>query len=131
MAVRDIRYLLQKRAEQTLTGTYYERKPTNPTESGATFHYEYVDPTSWTFRRLFGNVTGNDFSQAAIKTVTALDFRVPSFVVTQDGKFYSVVQVERDQTSAGKQAQRLWVSPVGVTYVLRMVEVENPWEVRS
>lgn len=128
MAVRDIRYLLQKRSEQTLTGTYYARKPTNPEENGATFHYEYVDTTSWAFRRLFGNVTGSEFSQTAIKTVSALDFGIPSFVATQDGKLYSVVQVERDQTSAGKQAQRLWVSPVGVTYVLRMVEIENPWE---
>lgn len=129
MAVKDIRSLLQKRAEQTLTGTFYETRPQTPTDSGAMFRYEYVNPSSWTFRRLFGNVVGNQFSLTAIKTVTPLPWRVSSFVVTHDGRLYSVLQVERDLSSVGKQAQRLFCDPAGVSYVLRLMEVENPWEV--
>lgn len=129
MAVKDIRSLLQKRAEQTLTGTFYEARPQTPEDGGAAFHYEYVNPSSWTFRRLFGNVVGNQFSLTAVKTVTPLPWRVSSFVLTQDGRLYSILQVERDLASVGKQAQRFFCDPAGVSYVLRLMEVENPWEV--
>lgn len=127
MAVKDIRSLLQKRAEQTLTGTYYEEQPQSPADGGVAFQYEYVNPSSWTFRRLFGNVVGNQFSITAIKTVSPLAWRVSSYVGTQDGRLYTVLQVERDIAGAGKQAQRLFCDPAGVSYVLRLAEVENPW----
>lgn len=129
MPMKDIRSLLQKRAEQTLTGTYYEEQPQSPADGGVTFQYEYVNPSSWTFRRLFGNVVGNQFSITAIKTVSPLAWRVSSYVVTQDGRLYSILQVERDLASVGKQAQRFFCDPAGVSYVLRLMEVENPWEV--
>lgn len=127
MPMKDIRSLLQKRAEQTLTGTFYERRPETPTDGGAPFQYEYVNPSSWTFRRLFGNVVGNQFSVTAVKTVSPLYWRVSSFIVTQDGRLYTILQVERDLAGAGKQAQRLFCDPAGVSYVLRLAEVENPW----
>lgn len=128
MAVRDIRYLLQKRAEQTLTGTYYEERPTTPQDGGTSFRYEYIDPSTWAFRRVFGNVIGSEYSNAAIRTVAALPWKVDGFIVTQDGKLYTIVQVEKDPSAVGKQAQRLWVAPAGITYAIRMIEVDNPWE---
>lgn len=129
MAVKDIRSLLQKHAEQTLTGTFYEHRPLTPSDGGISFPYEFVSPASWTFRRLFGNVVGNQFSITAIKTVSSLPWRVSSFIVTQDGRLYSVLQIERDHANVGKQALRLFSDAAGITYVLRLMEIENPWEI--
>lgn len=110
----------------TASASYYKFVPDSLRIGAQSFNYEYVNPYSNTYRRLFANIQG-DGGEVAIRTDDQLDYIVGGIVVTQDGHTFKIVQVEKDFQSANKQALRLFGTPVSVQYVLRLVVIENPW----
>ena len=123
----DLLNVLMPREREVCTGTYYERMPTHPSEAGVSFDYEPIDTTEWHYQQLFANVPVKDATSAAFKTLAAMNWKVGSYVATQDGHFYSIIAVQKDYKSASDQAFRHLALVPGVHFVVRMTEKENPW----
>lgn len=54
-------------------------------------------------------------------------FKVHGFIITQDGKAFEIQQVETDRQTTPPQVMRLFGTPASTEYVIRLVEVDNPW----
>lgn len=118
------------KARFTASAKYYETTVDSPEDGGQIFFYEYVDPLSFTYRRLFGNIQSTEGEgEVAIRTNDQLKFKRGSFIITQDGRRFQIIQKQQDFSSANKQAMRFLPVPVSVQFVIRMVEVPDPWEV--
>lgn len=124
--IRDSLDLMNPRGRFTATATYYRSRPDGPALGGQEFHYEYVSPYSKTYQRLFANVQV-EAGETVIRTDDYLAYKIDGIVVTQDGKAFRVTKVERDVSSAPKQVMRLIGVPVSVHYVLRLIEIDEPW----
>ena len=92
------------------------------------FNYEYVNPFSNTYRRLFSNIQGVA-GEVAIRTDDQLKFKINGIVITQDGQAFKIIQIEKDYQAANKQAMRILGTPISTEYVLRLVSIDNPWGV--
>ena len=125
--IRDILDLLNPRTQFTLSGTYYHERPDSPDVGGQPFNYEYVDPSTKTWRTLFGNIQVSA-GETAIRTDDQLSFKTGNGIVRlQDGSWYTIEQKATDYQAAPKQAFRVLPVPVGTQYVLRLVAVDEPW----
>lgn len=118
------------RAQYTARGSYYKNEPNDLTEGAQPFSYEYLDPLSKTFRRLYGNYQSFSAGELAIRTRDRLEWKVNAFVVTSDGAMYVITDIQQDFSSAPKQAFRIAGMPVGVEWVLRLVPYQNPWGIK-
>lgn len=129
--VRDSLDLFTPRGRYTATGSYYKETFDSPEEGAQKFNYEYVDPLSRSYRRLFGNIQSFEAGETAIRTNDQLDYKVGGVVVTQDGTIFLIQQVAKDFQDAPKQVLRLFGTPVSVSYVLRLsIDEDNPWELK-
>ncbi|MBR3680618.1 MAG: hypothetical protein IKL79_01280 [Clostridia bacterium] len=132
----DILDILNGRAAETNPATYYPRKPeavifpTNEKELYALdaeampIDVEILDPTSYALRSLFSDITDTS-GYLAVKTRDQVPFRVGGFIATADTRLYIIDAVTVDTSSASKQAMRFNPIPLGTTYILRLMEVEN------
>jgi len=112
----------------TASAKYYAEPLNDPSDGAEEFSYEYVDPLSHTYRRLFGNIQSTQGNgEVAIRTDDQLEFKQGGFIMTNDGKTFQIIQKQQDFQTANKQALRIFGVPVSVQYVIRMVEVPNPW----
>lgn len=124
--IRDILDIMNPKTRFTATANYYP-EPVNGPEVGAQqFNYEYVNPLSNTYRRLFANIQG-EAGEVTIRTDDQLKYKVNGIVVTQDGKTFKIIQVEKDYQAANKQVMRILGTPVSTQYVMRLVSEDNPW----
>ncbi len=124
--IRDILDILNPKTRFTATANYYP-EPVNGLEVGAQqFNYEYVNPFSNTYRRLFANIQGTA-GEVALRTDDQIAYKINGIVVTQDGQAFKIIQVEKDYQAANKQAMRVLGTPISTEYVLRLVSVDNPW----
>ena len=117
-------------ARFTARGSYYKEEPEHEELGAQTFDYEYIDPLSKTFRRLYGNYQSFTAGELAIRTRDRLEWKVNAFVVTSDGAMYVITDIQQDFSSAPKQAFRIAGMPVGVEWVLRLVPYQNPWGIK-
>ena len=118
------------RAQYTARGSYYKHEPNDLTEGAQPFNYEYIDPLSKTFRRLYGNYQSFSAGELAIRTRDRLEWKVNAFVETSDGAMYVITDIQQDFSSAPKQAFRIAGMPVGVEWVLRLMPYQNPWGIK-
>lgn len=136
----DLMDILKGRFNQTNPGTYYEKLPVtiiaNATatdlyeqQSGIAIDYEELDPTSWTFKNLIGNISDKKAATAAIKTKDALDYKPSEYIVLADGRLCQIVSVSRDISSSPKEALRLFSVPLDTEYIIRLIEVPNPRQI--
>lgn len=124
--IRDILDILNPKTRFTATANYYP-EPVNSPEVGAQqFNYEYVNPFSNTYRRLFANIQGVA-GEVAIRTDDQIAYKINGIVITQDGQAFKIIQVEKDYQAANKQAMRVLGTPISTEYVLRLVAVDNHW----
>ena len=121
--------LMNPKTRFTATGSYYIEDMDGTVDGAQQFNYEYVNPFSNTYKRLFANVQGSA-GEVAIRTDDQLKFAVNATVITQDGQAFKILQVEKDYQAANKQVMRLFGTPVSVEYVLRLVRIENPWGIK-
>ena len=124
--MNDILNLLNPKPQYPATGKYYKERPISPDDGAESFNYGYVSTYSNTYRRLFGNMQGNE-GQTVIRTDDQCNFAVHGFIITQDGKAFEILQVETDRQAAPPQAMRLFSTPVSTEYVIRLIAIDNPW----
>lgn len=128
--INDILDLLNPNIQFTSAGTFYKTRPTNETADGMPFNYEYVNPYSNTWQRLFDNIQTSDSGEVAIRTHDNLGAEVnKSYFKLADGNMYLAMEIQTDYQAAGKQALRLFGTPVTVEYVIRLIKIQNPWGV--
>lgn len=125
--MRDALDIIMPRARFTAKATYYKELPESPDVGGMRFHYEYIDPATREYRRLFGNFQSFEAGEIAIRTNARLPFRTNGLVILATGETYTVTNVQKDFSRAPKQAMRIVGIPIGVEYVLRMTTTRNPW----
>ncbi len=126
--IRDILDILNPRTRFTATANYYSETMDGPDVGAQQFNYEYVNPFSNTYRRLFSNIQGVA-GEVAIRTDDQLKFKINGIVITQDGQAFKIIQIEKDYQAANKQAMRILGTPISTEYVLRLVSIDNPWGV--
>ncbi len=127
--IYDALDILMPRARFTAEGKFWTRPP-EVEAGGATFNYEYVNPYSAAYKRLFSNIQGSS-GETAIRTNDMLNpVENESCVLLADGRFFRVAQVEIDYQSASKEAMRLFGVPLNTTFLMRLVSEDNPWDVR-
>ena len=128
------------RFNTTHTGRYFERLPdtvASPTtvkelyalEEGRDFDYEIVNPEERQYKMLISNLSDSDGATETIKSLYCLPWKNKAFVLTDDGVLYSIISIIKDTSSAENEAARFMPVPVGTEYILRLIEIENPWEI--
>ena len=124
----DVLDILNPHQEFTAEGTYFSDRPDSLAAGGGqTFNFEYVNPYSKTYQRLFGNFQSFEAGEVTIRTNDEIPFKSGGYFITQDGELFKIIQVARDYQSAPKQALRIIDVPLGSQYVVRAVNVPNPW----
>ena len=126
--IRDILDIMNPRTRFTATAKYYPEPINGPDIGAQQFNYEYVNPYSNTYKRLFANIQGVA-GEVAIRTDDQIKYKVNGIVITQDGQAFKIIQIEKDYQAANKQVMRILGTPVSTQYVMRLVSVENPWGV--
>ena len=116
----DLMDILEGRFEQTYPGTYYVKKPR------AVLNYEFIDPTSYHYRSILGNMTDTTSIICAIKTKDNYDYKIGGYIVLSDGRLCTINAVTQDTSKTAKQARRMFPIPLGTEFIIRLIEVDNP-----
>lgn len=116
--------------EEVMTGTYYARLPSNPRDLGEEFHYDIVDESDKAYSRILDNLKG-ERTVLTIKTDDKIDVKVTGYVATQDGLFWQVTGViTRIVHPDTKQALRLLKETVQTAKIIRLIDCDNPYELK-
>ena len=128
--------LMRGKFYQLECGKYYIKLPTSsqterqdPDTVGIPFDYETLDPTEWHYKQLLQNLIDAQAATATIKTTDRLEWRNNGYIVAMDGRLYRIISVTEDVRAASREARALFAVPVGTEYVIRLVEIDNPWGV--
>ncbi len=126
----DFLTILQGRYMNTLLGTYY---PTQQ-DVGVPFDYEIIDAKTVDFDTI-QNLSVSQFGTTAIKSNDPFWHDVEKqkqkgYVALQTGGLFEITQIREDMGKVSKQAFRTQTIPLGVEYVLRLVEVDNPYNLK-
>ncbi|MBO7214004.1 MAG: hypothetical protein J6V66_00755 [Clostridia bacterium] len=116
--------------EEVLTGTYFEQIPETPKDKGVFFEYDIVDESDKSYARLLNNIQTEETFQT-IKTDDSIDFKVKGYVVTQDGLLWQIAGIiKRLKHDGNKEALRIIKETIQTSRIIRLTQVENPWELR-
>lgn len=128
--------IIEGRYYKTHTGRYYPVLPKLFTgtlsdlynsDTGIDFDYEPVDPTAWRYRNIINNLSDKQSADATIKTCEADEWKVGAHVLLDNGRLCMILSVSEDVQAASREAARLMPIPPGTEWVIRLVEVDNPW----
>lgn len=123
----DFLDLLTVKDEEVLTGTYYARRPITPQDQGIRFAYDIVDPNDRSYHNIL-NTLNTTMSIQTIKTNDLCGFQVKGYVTLQDGGLWQISGIIKHAVKDGaKQALRLLKQTIETEYVIRLIEVDNPW----
>lgn len=130
----DLMDILEGRFEQTCPGTYYVKKPravlnyesAQDGVEGKPLDYEFIDPTSYHYRSILGNMTDTTSIICAIKTKDNYDYKIGGYIVLSDGRLCTINAVTQDTSKTAKQARRMFPIPLGTEFIIRLIEVDNP-----
>lgn len=117
------------RSEEVLTGTYYKVIPQKPTDSGERFSYKIVNQSDSSYAKLL------DGLEAPIKTKTISTddergFSIKGYIVSQDGELWQITGiVEAPANENTLQALRKHTRTIQSRYIMRLIGIENPWEI--
>lgn len=126
--INDSLDIFNPRERFTATGVLYSDRP-EISGGGEEFSYEYVNPYSSTYRRLYANIQG-EAGEVAIRSNDNIQPVInKSRIKLANGILYNVLSVEIDYQAASKQALRMFGTPVGTQLVMRLVPAENAWQV--
>ena len=126
--INDSLDIFNPRERFTATGVLYSDRPEIAC-GGEEFSYEYVNPYSSTYRRLYANIQG-EAGEVAIRSNDNIQPVInKSRIKLANGILYNVLSVEIDYQAASKQALRMFGTPVGTQLVMRLVPSENAWQV--
>ena len=124
--------LITPRGDYTATGKYYNKMPSfnDHGAEGIRFKYAYLDPKSKQYQRVFSQVVSTEGNTLTIKTNQRIPFKVGGFITTQEGELYVIESINKDYQSVNKQAYFIASNPAGLVSVLRLIQVDNPWEIK-
>lgn len=126
----DFLDLLTIKDEEVLTGTYYNRRPKTTADVGISFSYDIVDESDRNYSKLLDNLQTEQVMQT-IKTNDLCGFKTKGYVVTQDGRFWTITGIiERLVKRENKQALRVLRQTIETEYVIRLLQVDNPMELK-
>lgn len=128
MDIRDV--LNPAKAKFPFTGSYYRETFDHPDTGRKRFRYKFENPYSRAYKMLFANVQDFTGGNTAIRTNAQADYKAGETVVLQDGKAYAIADAAKDYNTAPQEAFRLGNANAGIEYVLRLVEIDNPWELK-
>lgn len=120
----DLLTIFDGKYEQTLVGTHYPKMPTEDT-NGTKFDYEFIDMQTRQYQMMFANVSASEALTTAIKTKDALGWKISDYIALQDGTFYTIKQIQKDNQSGNKQQGRYLAQLTGVEYIVRLQEHDN------
>lgn len=121
----DFLDILDVKAEETFKGKYFKDRPQTPMDVATSFTYDVVDPNDRSYSKVLNNLEV-DRGTHSIKTNEFLDFKINGYVITHEGFMWQITSVQTIP-SKNKQAYRYLKRAVGEEYVLRLIQVENPW----
>lgn len=120
---------LAPKDDQFMTGYYYERRPVSPEDGRKVFRYSRLDPYTRAFDTELGQMR-LDRSTYSLKTKSSLNWKPKGYISTQDGRFFQIVEFsENNQPKGSEEALRLFKRAVQSEYTIRLIEVDNPWEI--
>ena len=120
----DLLDIFDGRYEKTFVGTHYPKMPTEDT-NGVKFDYEYIDMQTRQYQMMFANVSANEAITTAIKTKDVRGWKIGEYIALQDGTFYTIIQIQKDNQSGNKEQGRYLAQLTGVEYIVRLQEHDN------
>lgn len=116
--------------EEVLIGTYYEKYPELPRDKGVKFGYDIVDESDRQYAKLLDNIKG-ERTVITIKTDDDIDFKTTGYIATQDGGFWQIMGVVKYiKHQNTKEALRFLKTTIQTSRIMRLIEVENPMELK-
>ena len=126
----DFLDFLRVEDEEVLSGTYYNHLPESPQDSGIPFEYDIVNEKDKRYSTILGNIRA-DGATCTIKTNDNCGFKINGYIATQEGSFWQVAGVGKHLVKPdSKQVLRLLKESVETEFVISLIEVENPWELK-
>jgi hypothetical protein len=127
----DMLDLLNPKNDYYFTGYYYPHYPSTPEDGRVTFNYRQINPYSRAFATVM-NTVRLDAETYAIRTNEDCGFEIKGYISTQDGKFWLIEEIiHNEQVPGAEEALRLFKSVVQSEYLMRLVKMDNPWEVAT
>lgn len=129
MSVLDF---LKPSDDEFMTAYYWEHipKPNERREEGRqTFRYSKVTGSENRFNTVATNVRLDTLTYR-IRTCDDCGFKIGGVVSTQNGEFWMIESVMRDeQTQGNEEALLFWKSGVKNEYILYLRSLDNPWSI--
>ena len=127
MGLTDV---LKLHFEERLSATYYPIIPETPKDGGEFFHYDIINESDRAYATMLENIK-TDRTVMTIKTDDKIEFKTTGYIATQDGLFWQIdgiiKAVKHENT---KEALRFLKETVQTAYIMRLTEVDNPWELK-
>lgn len=115
--------------EEVYWGTYYSKRPKSYKNHGIGFSYDVVDPNDKNYAKLLENLRA-DKATLTIKTNDMCGFAIGGYIATQDGEFWQINGISKRDNPENKQALRNLTFTVNTEFVIRLINVENPMELK-
>ncbi len=118
--------MFEPRCAQFYTGIYYKYAPTlENRQEGVKFNYEKAGNEMSTFAQPIRNLVTNE-KRLVISTTAPIKWKVGAYVLTQDGRMWSIMDWAED-TTINPQAAFFFKRKME-TSTLTLIEVDNPLE---
>ena len=127
--IDDFLNFLCESDEEVFDGTYYPKRPKTPKDKGYGFTYDLVDATDKAYAKLM-DVVKTDRATLTIKTNDTCGFAIGGYIATQDGEFWQINNIQTKHNDDNKHSLRFFNMAVHTEYVLRLISVENPMELK-
>lgn len=112
--------------QQFYSGKYYSEYPTlENSAEGFPFRFEHINERRRSYAQPINNLLSKE-GRHNIATTATLHFEIGGYVLTQDGKMYSIEEIAEDDDINPQTA--FFFSDTHHTKVLSLVECDNPLE---
>lgn len=116
--------------EERLSATYYPSIPETPQTTGVRFLYDIINESDRQYAKLLDNIK-TEATVMTIKTDDKIEFKTTGYIATQDGLFWQIQGVIKNLKHENtKEALRFLKETVQTSYIIRLIEVDNPWELK-
>ena len=125
--VDDLLSLLNTNAEEVLSGTYYPVIPKIAEDGGLEFNYDIVNDSDRTYAQVLNTIKAEQ-TICTIKTNDNCGFKINGYITTQDGVFWQITGIVKHLVNKNsKQALRLLRETAETEFIIRLLEIPNPW----
>ena len=101
-----------------LEGNYYPKKPKSPKDHSILFDYEMVDENAVSYAK-------------TIRTHEDIGWKIKGYVVTQDDLCWQIVDFRKIlMPESNREALRVVKQSSQTEFIIRLIAVENPWELQ-